>query len=140
MRFIEHEMEIDSFDTNVIPLIDVLLVLLVFFMRSSSFIASGGLDVKLPRATNQMKNDASSQITVTLSKDGALSFNNDRVSREDLKLRLEAAVKAAGQPPLVIVRADQKSEHGLVVEVLDTVKQSGIQNVGIAAVPPGLSQ
>ena len=137
MRFYDDSAEIETFDTNVIPLIDILLVLLIFFMTSSSFIASGGIDVKLPKASQQRSAEAKTSLVVSLGSNGKLSLEKEEMTIEQLPIKLKERLVAGEAAPTVILRADEKAEHGLVVSVLDAIKGSGINEVGIAAVPKG---
>lgn len=135
MNFSRGEIEEEiSFDINVIPLIDVLLVLLIFFMASASFIANGGLDVKLPASNNQVKNDAGDQFRIIVLKDGTLQFNGATVTEEELIDKLKAHQEKG---EIVVIRADEKSEHGDVVRAMDAARSAGFLKVAIATTPRG---
>jgi len=127
----ETEEEI-SFDINVIPLIDVLLVLLIFFMLSASFVANGGLDVKLPASNNQSKNASTEQLRIVVLKDGTMQFEGKTVTEDQLIDRLKAN---QGKSESVVIRADEKSEHGSVVRAMDAAKSAGFEKVAIATTP-----
>lgn len=120
------EMEIDI---NVIPLIDVLLVLLIFFMVSSSFVASGGIDVKLPTSSNQSKAAGAEDLRVLVLRDGSLQFEGTVVSEIELAARL----REKGDPSQVaVIRADELAEHRYVVKAMDAIKAAGFEKVAIA--------
>lgn len=121
----------DTFDINVIPLIDVLLVLLIFFMASSSFVAAGGIDVKLPSSHGQATPDQPKSVTITLTKAGELLLDNKPISFDTFRESLGNFARQE-QKPLLIIRADEKAEHGSVVRILDEAKIRGLNEVAIA--------
>jgi len=133
MNFSRGEIEEEiNFDINVIPLIDVLLVLLIFFMLSASFVANGGLDVKLPPSNNQSKNSATDQLRIVVLRDGTMQFEGKLVTEQELVDKLRANL---GKSESVVIRADEKSEHGSVVRAMDAAKTAGFEKVAIATTP-----
>ena len=125
--------ENESFDTNIIPLIDVLLVLLIFFMASSSFVSSGGFNVSLPKAQTKLADAPVEPLTVTLTASGQIALGSSILSRDQLREEFAAAAKRDPKPTL-IVRADERVEHGAVVKVLDEAKASGLDQIAISAI------
>ena len=124
----------NSFDINVIPLIDVLLVLLIFFMASSSFVASGGIDVRLPKAAAQISLQEAKKVIVTVQPSGEIQVDGKTSAPEGLGDLFKAASESTPKPMLVL-RADEKTEHGVVVHILDLAKAQGLDDVAIATVP-----
>ena len=122
------------FDINVIPLIDVLLVLLIFFMASASFVAAGGIDVHLPKSSMHSQLTETKSVSVTVDRAGAVQVDGRNVSLDELKGYFRS-VAAQTPRPLVVVRADEKAEHGSVVRVLDEAKVEGLEEVAIATAP-----
>ncbi|MEW5766739.1 MAG: biopolymer transporter ExbD [bacterium] len=118
---------------DITPLIDVVFLLLIFFLLSSSFIMQPGIKVKLPEATTddiKTKKD----IFVTIARDDTYFLNEESISLAALpdKLRVLAA-KEADQ--LLIIKADREVKHGRVVEVMDIAKKAGIDRLAIATEP-----
>ncbi len=132
MKFSSEQSEEEmTFDINVIPLIDVLLVLLIFFMVSASFVASGGLDVKLPSSTAQSKNRNDDSLRVNVLRDGQIQFDGKTLAVTALAETLRS--KAGSNPnATVVIRADEKAEHGFVVEAMNAAKEAGLEKVAIA--------
>jgi biopolymer transport protein ExbD len=120
------EMEIDI---NVIPLIDILLVLLIFFMVSSSFVASGGIDVNLPKSTTQSKARGSEDLRVLVLRDGTLQFEGNSLSEPELANLLR---QKGDLSQVVVIRADELAEHRHVVRAMDAIKAAGFEKVAIA--------
>lgn len=118
-----------EFDINVIPLIDVLLVLLIFFMASASFVASGGIDVKLPNSSTQSKGRGEESLRVNVLRDGSIEFTGKRVSPSELTSLLRPS---AAPEQIVVIRADESAEHRFVVSAMDAIKAAGFEKVAIA--------
>jgi biopolymer transport protein ExbD len=114
---------------NVTPLVDVVLVLLIILMVSSTYIVAQSLKVQLPKARNS-DGTAEKPATVTLLKDGKLRFNDEEANEDQI---LEGLKKAAGADPEtnLVVSADKEVQHGRVVKVLDLAKTAGITKFAI---------
>ncbi len=120
---------------NVTSLIDVMFLLLIFFMVSSTFKNQPAIDLSLPRS------DSAQETTVTptvvyLTRDGRLFLNDDMVEPEELDSRLRQLQASTGEDRIVL-RADEHAEHGAVVELIDMIKESGFRRVSLAAKPKG---
>ncbi len=119
-------------EINVIPLVDVVLVLLVIFMVTAPMLHRG-LDIDLPTsAANNIK--AEERLIVTIQKDHSLSLGNDPISLVDLRSRLQNA-KASNPLVSVYLRADQTVPYGTVVQIMDEVKGAKIERLGMVTGP-----
>ncbi len=119
-------------EINVIPLVDVVLVLLVIFMVTAPMLHRG-LDISLPTSSaNNIK--AEERLIVTIQKDHTLSLGNDPVSPIDLERKLKEA-KAANPLVSVYLRADQTIPYGIVVNIMDAVKGAKIERLGMVTGP-----
>jgi biopolymer transport protein ExbD len=115
---------------DISPLIDCVFLLLIFYAVSTTFIEKPGIKLELPASENQ-EAGVEARIVVTLSRDNALFLNNRPVNRDELR-RLLAGELEKKQKKFVILRADQKVEHGRVVEVIDMIKAAGADGLTIA--------
>ena len=117
---------------NLMPLIDVVFLLLVFFLVATSFQRiQRQLEVNLPSAKGAAKVSMDIQpITVTVSRDGTISMGGEAVSLEDLPARLKQAV-ASAKKPRVFVRGDAKTFHENIVAVLGACQEAGINDVSL---------
>jgi len=121
---------------NITPLIDVLFLLLIFFMVTSTFIEQPNIKLELPRTAHA---DVSriEKLTVTISKDGTLYFGPRRVSKRELSdLLLDAALRNPRTP--LVIRADKDAAHGVVIEVLDMAKGAGLTKVVLPTEPASI--
>ena len=124
------------FDANkprveVIPMIDIMMFLLVFFVVISlKMIAGTGIDMELPGSatTQELK---TSTVTVGVTKDGATVVEGKTLTPEVLKERLATLKKA--QPVEVVLAGDKDVPLQALIKVMDTVRAAGITTVGIAA-------
>ena len=117
---------------NITSLIDVVLLLLIFFMISTTFVTQPGIRVDLPKASTKVKNVAQESNTVVITADSKIYINRQEVvSIEELRAQL---VKLQEEQPgeLIIVKADEKVAHGIVVSVMDVAKTAGFSRIAIA--------
>ena len=118
---------------NVTSLIDVMFLLLIFFMVSSTFKNQPAIDLTLPRSASAVEG-AVTPAVVYLTADGQLYLDDELVGRDDLGRRLQALQAASGEDRIVL-RADEHAEHGAVVGLIDLIKESGFRRVSLAARP-----
>ncbi len=117
---------------NILPMIDVIFAILVFFIVSSLYLTrSEGLPVNLPRASTT-EVQKTQQITVSLDLDGKLSIDRQPAEMEQLKAEIEKLIQT-GETTTVVVNADKTVEHGLVVDVIDRLRQIPEVQLAIAA-------
>ncbi|MDJ0575048.1 MAG: biopolymer transporter ExbD [Xenococcaceae cyanobacterium MO_234.B1] len=117
---------------NIVPMIDVIFAILVYFIVSSLFLTrSEGLPVNLPQAeTVQLQK--TKQITVSLDREGTLTVGNQPTQLAQLKTKVENLIKTE-QTTVVVIKADKVVEHGQVVDVLDQLRQIPQAKLAIAA-------
>lgn len=114
---------------DLTPIVDVVFNLLIFFAVTLSFAAtSGGINVNLPSASSADPVEAE-QITVNMTQDGKLFYNDQNVDIEGLAARLK---EVKNKESIIIIRADSTVPHGKVVQVMDTVKAEGLSKIAIA--------
>lgn len=123
---------------DLTPLIDVVLMLVIFFMLTTTFVLSPGVQVDLPQGSSLQKPRESDAI-ITITKDGAVYFQDAQVSLETLQAVLQRA--KSQQPRLrVVIKADTLVQHGRVVEIMDIAKLVGIERLAIATAPAQAAQ
>ena len=119
---------------EIIPMIDTMFFLLVFFMIATlAMTLQRGMPVNLPAASSTT-DKVKEQVSITLTEDGALFFNKDPITLNELGPRLQA-VRQSDPDPTVVINADERIVHGRVIEVMDHVRLSGISKMAIATKP-----
>ena len=115
-------------------MIDTIFFLLVFFMISTLSMARySGLPVNLPKAATGQQ-PASESAAVTITQDGKLFIDKQEVSRENIRTVLQQRLSADPEL-LVLINADERVQHGLVVELMDDARQAGVAKMAIAVKP-----
>lgn len=137
----EHDDESDSggalfAEINITPLTDVILVLLIIFMVSSSAMVDamreGMIDVTLPSASSGASASAAPEaLIIGVTADGRIFIGGEAVSQQRMAEMLDEMKKVTPARPIV-VQADGELQHKHVVEVIDALRQAGFSNVGIA--------
>lgn len=119
---------------EIIPMIDTIFFLLVFFMISTLSMAHyRGLPVNLPKAATGQQ-PPSESAAVTIAPDGKVSIDKQETLRDQIGAVLKARL-TANPELLVLINADERVEHGLVVDVLDQARQAGVDKMAIAVQP-----
>ncbi|MBF8179000.1 MAG: biopolymer transporter ExbD [Burkholderiaceae bacterium] len=130
-------------EINLIAFIDVLLVILIFLMVSTSYSKFTALQITLPTADAEKAMDRPFEINVGVDTQGRYSINNARVAVQNpdaLAAELSAAVAASSKPnadPVIIIAADATATHQTVINVLEAARIAGYSKVTFAAQTSG---
>ena len=119
---------------NVTSLIDVMFLLLIFFMVTSQFRDQPAINLVLPRSAAAEETPVTPAV-LYLTADGAVFINDRAVARDELTQALRQ-LQAAGDDDRIILRADARASHGDVVRLIDQVKESGFSRVSLSARRP----
>jgi biopolymer transport protein ExbD len=127
----------DDFEINVIPLIDVLLTLLMFFVLTTTFVQHSRMQVTLPKASAEDRDAQAPLLTVMIDRDGRFYVGSDEVMGEGIEplkrmLEQNAGDRRDGQ---VVIRADAMTPHQYVVTAMDALGQLGFTKLSIATTP-----
>ncbi len=121
---------------DLTPMIDVVFLMLIFFMVSTSFTATNSIKLELPQSKAEPANKEVEQVTISIDANGQLFVQDEMVKDGDLRRRILNISK--GDPNMrVILRADAEARHKRIVYVLDTVRELGMGKIGIATMPRG---
>lgn len=115
-------------------MIDIVFQLVLFFMVSTTFKTSSGIQVDLPRSSQEVVVAEQDDLQILMTLDGTTYLNDSEVEMEALKRSLEE-VATADINRLVVIKADTGVEHGRVVEVMDLARGLGLTRLAIATEP-----
>lgn len=119
---------------NFSSLTDIVMLLLIFFLLTSSFVTTKGLDVVLPDATNTEKHQ-DERLFVSVDAGGLISLNDSEVTKEELP-GLIAAQLQQDTAAVVVLRADKELSYNVVIEMLDIIKGAGATRFFLATERP----
>ena len=116
-------------EINVVPLIDVMLVLLIIFMVTAPLLTSG-VPIELPDSRANPLDQEPDQVTISLDRQGQVFIDRDRVPEGGLADAL-AALHHGGKPPLVTLRADRGIDYGRVMAVMGELNHAGFNSISL---------
>ncbi len=121
-------------EINLIPMIDVLLVILIFLMITTTYSKFAGLEINLPTADAQAQKEQPNEINVLVTATGEISVNKIAVTGREVEAIGAALRHAAGEAkePVVIINADAKATHQSVIDVMQAAQQSGLSHISFA--------
>lgn len=131
MRFSQPKREEISLGISIAPLIDIVFLLLIFFMLTSHFEITAGIDIRLPDITEGGSDQSVDTMIVAIDKTGNCYLRKEKVTLKDLYLRLKGS--AEQKKTNLILQADRDAKHGHVVRIMDLAKKAGITSIVIAA-------
>jgi len=122
-------------EINLIPFIDVLLVVLIFLMLSTTYGRLTQIDLKLPTADSAQQQEKPNEIRVVVSSDGRYLVQKQTVDGTDIQAIVQALAEAAKETanPLVVISADARASHQSVIQVLEAAQTVGLQQVTFTA-------
>ncbi len=120
---------------DIAPLIDIVFLLLVFFMLTSTFLVPEAVELKLPESRSARKVEEVT-LTVTLDRRGEVYLDGEPVGLEGLRAALASVLEDAPDAP-VILKSDARSEVQALIRVMDTIRSAGGSNIAIATLQPG---
>lgn len=126
VRAEEEEAQID-----MTPMLDIVFIMLIFFIVTTVFVKEAGIDVIKPEASQAaLKKNAN--IFVAITEDGDVWMDKRQIDPDTVRANIERLL--AEQPSdVVFVQADENAEHGVVIKVMDQIKAAGIDRISIAA-------
>ena len=121
-------------EINLIPMIDVLLVILIFLMITTTYSKFSGLEINLPTADAAQNKEPPAEINVVVTAAGEVLVNKRPVGSHDvdaLVLALRQSTSEAKEP-VVIINADAKATHQSVIDVMQAAQQAGLSHISFA--------
>jgi biopolymer transport protein ExbD len=116
---------------DLTPMVDVVFLLLIFFMISTTFVETPGISVKLPESSSQQRKQEVKEVKVYLSKDGRIFLGEQEIEQSELRRRLKA-YGARTKTMTFLLLADKEALHGKVVTLMDMAKETGFDKLAIA--------
>jgi biopolymer transport protein ExbD len=118
-------------EVNLTPMLDVVFIMLIFFIVTASFVKEAGIDVTRPNAATAERKEKGN-ILVAISENNQIWIDRRQVDPRALRANIER-MHAENPNGAVVIQADVDSKNGLLVQVMDAARQVGVKNVSIAA-------
>ena len=118
-------------ELDLTPMLDVVFILLIFFIVTTSFVKESGLSVNRPSAVTAKKKERAS-ILIAISKVGEIWLQKRRIDIRSVRANIER-LHAESPEGSVVIQADRASKTGLLVQVMDQVRLAGVKNISISA-------
>jgi biopolymer transport protein ExbD len=121
----------DEAEINITPMLDVVFIMLIFFIVTTSFVKETGVDISRP-SSSQAKQVKKGNILVAIKEDGVIWINKQEVDLRAVRSRIEK-MHAENPEASAVIIADRGSRTGDLVEVMDQIKSAGVESISIAA-------
>ena len=131
MNFSSNKKRRPAIEVNITPLIDIVFILLVFFLITATFSQNPGIEVDLPKASSSTQKEQEDVIIVSLTKEGNLILQGQMFSLDALESELDKMF-ATRTKATIIIQADAKTHHVNVVKVMDISRKIGFTKLAIA--------
>ena len=116
-------------EINVVPMVDVMLVLLIIFMVAAPMLTVG-VPIKLPETQARAINSETQPITISVDEAGAVFLNDTEIAVDEVVPKLQAIAKA-GYQERIFVRGDRSADYGTVMKVMARISAAGFKNIGL---------
>lgn len=126
-------------EVNLIPLIDVVLVIIIFLMLTTTFSKVSGLEINLPTAEAESSEAAADEITVAVTPAGDVIVNGTPVGSREINAiatALSRAVPPGEREPVIVINADAKASHQSVIDVMQAAQRAGLPHITFAIQSP----
>ena len=123
--------EQEESEVNLTPMLDVVFIMLIFFIVTASFVKESGIDVNRPDAATAERKERGN-ILVAISESGQIWIDKRQVDPRALRANIER-LHAENPQGAVVIQADENSKNGLLVQVMDAARLAGVKNVSLAA-------
>ena len=121
----------DESAIDITPMLDIVFIMLIFFVVTTSFVKESGIDVNRPSASTAERKETGS-ILVAISMDNNVWIDKRRVDPDAIRSNIER-LHAENPEGAVVIQADKASTSGLLVKVMDQIRLAGVTNISIAA-------
>ncbi|MDR0441330.1 MAG: biopolymer transporter ExbD [Candidatus Accumulibacter sp.] len=128
----------DEPEINLIPLIDVLLVIIIFLMLTTTYAKFAGVEINLPTAEAGKQAEQPNEVNIAVTAAGQVLVGNAPLTATDVRSISEALRRAAGdrQDPLIVINADAKATHQSVIDVMQAAQMAGYPHISFATQSP----
>lgn len=128
----------DEPEINLIPLIDVFLVIIIFLMLTTTYAKFSGLEINLPTADATKQAEQPNEVSVAVTTSGQVLVNKSPLAATDVKSISEALRRAAGdnKDPVIVINADAKATHQSVVDIMQAAQTAGFPHISFATQSP----
>src|SRR6056297_2758827 len=130
-----HATKEEETEINITPMLDIVFIMLIFFIVTTSFIRETGIDPQRPEALTASQQELGN-ILIAISATGQIWMDKRQVELESVRQLVEQARNESPESSVVII-ADESSETGILIDLMDQVRLGGILNISVAAQPAG---
>ncbi len=125
-------------EINLIPMIDVLLVIIIFLMLTTTYAKFSGLEINLPTADATKQQEPPNEVSVAVTATGQVLVNKVPLATADVAAIADALRRAAGaqKEPVIVINADAKATHQAVVDVMQAAQAAGYPHISFATQTP----
>ncbi len=124
----------ESAEIDLTSMMDVVFIMLIFFIVTTSFVKEAGIEINRPTAASAERQERGN-IMIAVAENGAIWIDQRQVDLRAVRANVER-LRAENPEGAVVIQADQGSRTGILVEVMDQVRLAGVTNVAIAASRP----
>ncbi len=129
----KHFQQDDDTNIDLTPMLDIVFIMLIFFIVTTSFVKESGIDVNRPSAASAERKERGN-ILIAISEHNEVWIDRRKIDIRAVRANIER-MHASNPEGAVIIQADKSSKNGVLVQVIDQIRLAGVSNVAIAAKP-----